>query len=134
MAAPKPWLALTWGVVLQELTNSDIGLAAQSLLNSALVDDTLDDGYVRMVVHYPRCFADLRQILCISIYLESSTGKEVPFGKRATLYTGTANLEEILQVELTGKHIRRVQETQERGKMLVIGKTPHITIDNAYTT
>ena len=51
MAAPKPWLALTWGVVLQELTNSDIGLAAQSLLNSALVDDTLDDGYVRMVVH-----------------------------------------------------------------------------------
>ncbi|KFY31817.1 hypothetical protein V493_00780 [Pseudogymnoascus sp. VKM F-4281 (FW-2241)] len=27
---------------------------------------------------------------------------------------------EILQVKLTGKHIRRVQETQERGKMLVI--------------
>jgi hypothetical protein len=49
------------------------------------------------------------------------------------MYPGTANVEEIFQVELTGKHIKRVQETQERGKMLVMGKTPHITIDNAYT-
>ncbi|KFZ18315.1 hypothetical protein V501_01286 [Pseudogymnoascus sp. VKM F-4519 (FW-2642)] len=87
-----------------QVQNLDIGLAAQSLLNSALVDDTLDDGY----------------ILCISIYLESSNGDKVPFGKRATMYPGTANLEEILQVESTGKHIIRVQETQERGRMLVI--------------
>ena len=76
----------------------------------------------------------MRQILCISIYLESSNGDKVPFGKRATMYPGTANLEEILQVESTGKHIIRVQETQERGKMLVIGKTPYITIRNADIT
>jgi len=30
----------------QELTLPDLGLAAQSLLNNALNDDTLDDGYV----------------------------------------------------------------------------------------
>lgn len=35
----------------KELTNLDTGVAAQSLLNSALADDTLDDGYVRMAVH-----------------------------------------------------------------------------------
>lgn len=50
----------------------------------------------------------------------------MPFGKRATMYPGTADFEEILQVELTGKYIRRVQGTpEERGKMLVIGKTPY---------
>jgi hypothetical protein len=44
------------------------------------------------------------------------------------MYPGTANVEEILQAELTGKYIKRVQETQEeRGKMLVMGKTPYIT-------
>lgn len=67
------------GVVLQELINSDIGRAVQSLLNSALVDDTLDDGYVCMIVH-------TQMLSCISIYLESSSGDKVPFGKRATMY------------------------------------------------
>jgi len=47
----------------------------------------------------------------------------VPFGRRAIVYNGTADLTTILQEEAKGKYIKRVQEeTEERGGMLVMGK------------
>jgi hypothetical protein len=47
----------------------------------------------------------------------------VPFGRRAIVYSGTADLTTILQEEAEGKYIKRVQEeTEERGGMLVMGK------------
>lgn len=65
----------------------------------------------------------VRQILCISIYIELGNIDRTPFGKRATVYKGRADLKEILQTEAAGKHIKRVHETQEeKGKMLVMGK------------
>jgi hypothetical protein len=47
----------------------------------------------------------------------------VPFGRRAIVYSGTADLTTILQEEAEGKYIKRVQEeTEERGGLLVMGK------------
>ena len=47
----------------------------------------------------------------------------MPFGRRAIVYSGTADLTTILQEEAEGKYIKRVQEeTEERGGMLVMGK------------
>jgi hypothetical protein len=47
----------------------------------------------------------------------------VLFGRRAVVYSGTANLTTILQEEAAGKFIKRVQEeTEEQGGMLVMGK------------
>jgi hypothetical protein len=47
----------------------------------------------------------------------------VPFGQRATIYPGTADLEGILQDEVTGKYIQKLQTvSEERGKILIIGK------------
>jgi hypothetical protein len=66
----------------------------------------------------------LRQILCISIYLEPGSTNKVPFGQRATVYRGRADLEGILRAEVAEEHIKRVQGTpEERGKMLVTNKT-----------
>ena len=45
------------------------------------------------------------------------------FGRRAIVYSGTADLTTILREEAEGKYIRRVQgETEERGGTLVMGK------------
>ncbi|KAG0644964.1 hypothetical protein D0Z07_9345 [Hyphodiscus hymeniophilus] len=66
-------------------------LAAQSLLNGALNEDTLDDGW----------------ILAISIYCESSDIGDKSFGKRANVRPGKAPLREILQAEVAGKHIEK---------------------------
>ncbi|KAH7305377.1 hypothetical protein BKA65DRAFT_531190 [Rhexocercosporidium sp. MPI-PUGE-AT-0058] len=57
-----------------------ICVAVESLLNDALDEDTLDDSY----------------ILDILIYVNASGIVKVPFGKRATIYLGTANIEGIL--------------------------------------
>ena len=51
----------------------------------------------------------------------------VPFGRRATVYRGSANLEMILQEERTEKYIKRVQdEAEKQGEMLVMGKISHL--------
>ncbi|KAH6675937.1 hypothetical protein B0J14DRAFT_587659 [Halenospora varia] len=75
-----------------QLQSLDIGVAAESLLNDALDEDTLDNS----------C------ILSISIYVESDGVSKVPFGQRATIYPGTADIEG-LQVA-----------SEERGKLLVM--------------
>jgi hypothetical protein len=65
----------------------------------------------------------LGQILSISIYIQWGNQHEVPFGKRAIVYRGLADLETILQEEATGKYIKRVQEeSMEREDMLVMGE------------
>ncbi|PVH70391.1 cell surface metalloreductase [Cadophora sp. DSE1049] len=88
-----------------QLQSLDIGLAAESLLNDALDEDTLDDSY----------------ILCISIYVDSAGIAKVPFGRRATIYPGTADLEGILQDEVTGKYIQKLHAvSEERGKILIM--------------
>lgn len=47
----------------------------------------------------------------------------MPFGQRATIYPGTADLEGILQDEVAGKYIQKLQTvSEERGKILVMGK------------
>lgn len=46
------------------------------------------------------------QILRISIYFESSNIHKASFG--ATVYSGVANLQDILQAEVTGKHAQDV--------------------------
>jgi len=45
----------------------------------------------------------------------------IPFGERAMLHSGSANLRTILQEEMSGKYINRVQDEQQ-GEMLVMGK------------
>ncbi|KAH9203059.1 hypothetical protein DL95DRAFT_508823 [Leptodontidium sp. 2 PMI_412] len=66
-----------------QLQSLDIGVAAESLLNDALDEDTLDDSY----------------ILDISIYVNAPAIVKVPFGKRAAIYPGTADIEGFLQDE-----------------------------------
>lgn len=69
-------------------------------------------------------FANLVKILCISIYVESDGINKVPFSRRATIYPGTADVDKILQDEVAGKYIKRLQTApEERGKILVLGKT-----------
>jgi hypothetical protein len=45
----------------------------------------------------------------------------VPFGRRAVLYNGSADFAAILQEEMSGKYIERVQG-EKPGDMLVMGK------------
>ncbi|KFZ24853.1 hypothetical protein V502_00675 [Pseudogymnoascus sp. VKM F-4520 (FW-2644)] len=80
------------------------GLAAQSLLNSALDEDKLDDG----------C------ILEVSVYLEHSDSPKFPFGNRATAYPGSAPLLEIFLAEVSGKCIKRprMERADNSGKSL----------------
>ncbi|EQL28308.1 hypothetical protein BDFG_08925 [Blastomyces dermatitidis ATCC 26199] len=87
----------------------DIAIAAQPLLNSLLVDDVLDNGY----------------ILEMSFYMESSTKveDEKPFGKhkRAMLYHNQPNYGEIISSEVSGDYIPRLPNIhEERGRLLVM--------------
>jgi hypothetical protein len=53
----------------------------------------------------------------------------VPFGRRAIVDSGTADLTTILREEAAGKFIKRVQEeTEERGEMLVMGKSSFLLL------
>jgi hypothetical protein len=91
-----------------------------------LSDDTLGDGYVSSIrPNISTLRTDLGQILSISIYIQWGNQHEVPFGKRAIVYQGLADLERIIHEEATGKYIKRVQEESvEREEMLVMGKIP----------
>ncbi|OJD10435.1 hypothetical protein AJ78_08552 [Emergomyces pasteurianus Ep9510] len=87
----------------------NIAIAAQPLLNSLLVDDVLDNGY----------------ILEMSFYMESSTKveDEKPFGKhkRAMLYHNQPNYREIISSEVSGDYIPRLPNIhEERGRLLVM--------------
>lgn len=66
-------------------------VAAQPLLNGALDEDTLDDGW----------------ILAISIYCESSNIGNKSFGKRAKFHQGRAPLRSIIEAEVAGDFIEK---------------------------
>ncbi|KFY19587.1 hypothetical protein V493_07902, partial [Pseudogymnoascus sp. VKM F-4281 (FW-2241)] len=91
--------------LIWQIRNKADGLAAQSLLNSALDEDKLDDG----------C------ILEVSVYLEHSESPKFPFGNRATAYPGSAPLLEIFLAEVSGKCIKRprMERADNSGKSLV---------------
>ncbi|KAI9774177.1 MAG: hypothetical protein M1839_001879 [Geoglossum umbratile] len=74
-----------------QVRDIDVTIAAQPLLNGALKEDTLDDGW----------------ILAISIYCESSDIRNKSFGKRANVYPGKAPVRDILQAEVAGEHIEK---------------------------
>lgn len=65
------------------------------------------------------------KILCISIYLESGGIHKVPFGKRATVYSGVANLREIFHAEVTAKPAENVDpEHGSNGSKTITGEEP----------
>ncbi|KKY29207.1 putative cell surface metalloreductase [Phaeomoniella chlamydospora] len=75
------------------------------MLNSALKDDTLTEGY----------------ILKISIYIEWGAQHDIPFGKRAKVYQGSAPMETILEQEVEGRFIERVEgESEVQGSTIVL--------------
>ncbi|KAF1974405.1 hypothetical protein BU23DRAFT_579832 [Bimuria novae-zelandiae CBS 107.79] len=104
-----------------QVRDIDVTIAAQSLLNDVLDEDTLDDGW----------------ILAISIYCESSNIRSKSFGRRAKVYPGKAPLRDIVQAEVRGDHIERKlagnvhpepgQPAQRDGKLLItVSGTDHI--------
>ncbi|QKX63192.1 uncharacterized protein TRUGW13939_10361 [Talaromyces rugulosus] len=87
----------------------DIAIAIQSVLNGLLDDDLLKKSY----------------LLTISIHVKSGgiIGDKLTFGnhKRAVVYKGSADYEQILPAELSGEFIQRLPGAQEeRGEMLVM--------------
>ena len=98
----------------------------EPLLNAALTDDTLDEGYVGIMIHNRKTqCAKRKQILSISIYVASGAKRGVPLGQRVKIYYGSVpDLEKIFGEEWAGKYINRVQEeTGKREDMAVLGKT-----------
>jgi hypothetical protein len=74
------------------------------------------------------CKLSWKQILDISIYIESGGVDQVSFGKRAIVYSSSADLGTILREERQGKYIKKVQEeTGEQGEMLVMGEILYLT-------
>jgi hypothetical protein len=98
----------------------------EPLLNAALTDDTLDEGYVGILSHSRKTQCTKgKQILSISIYVASGTKRRVPLGQRVEIYYGSApDWEKIFGEEWTGRYINKVQEeTGKRGDMAVLGTT-----------
>ncbi|KAK2037620.1 hypothetical protein LZ31DRAFT_434728, partial [Colletotrichum somersetense] len=87
-----------------KLGTLELAAAVKDLLNSALMEDTLDDGY----------------ILKISIYIEHISQSD-DMSPRATIVKGIPDFGAILREEVEGKYIRRVQETEKkRGDMIIL--------------
>ncbi|TGO56040.1 hypothetical protein BCON_0083g00330 [Botryotinia convoluta] len=74
-----------------QVRDIDVTIAMQPLLNGALSEDTLDDGW----------------ILDISIYCESTDIKK-SFGKRANVYPGKVSLQDIIQAETLERKMTRI--------------------------
>ncbi|WQF90597.1 Putative FAD-binding 8, ferric reductase, NAD binding domain-containing protein [Colletotrichum destructivum] len=90
-----------------KLGTIELAVAVKDLLDGALMEDTLDDGY----------------ILKISIYIEHISQSH-DISPRATIVKGTPDFDAILRTEVEGKYIRRVQEKEKRREdMLVLGKS-----------
>jgi len=126
----------------KHLTTRDVTLAAQPLLNSALNEDTLDDGWVCIMIFIKFQVSNSgAQILAISIYCESINIHNKSFGKRANVYRGKAPLRDIFQAELgeqteipvknldwetetlvEEKKVESGEPIKRDGKMLVTGK------------
>ncbi|KAJ9654802.1 hypothetical protein H2201_008941 [Coniosporium apollinis] len=95
----KSWKNRTRRVhLIWQLQAFGIGLAVQSLLNGALDDDTIDQGYDRFSA---------------SLYIKLDNAGNIRFGRRATVYKGSADLQQILEEEVSGKYIEAVGKTEE---------------------
>lgn len=90
-----------------QVRDIDVTIAVQPLLNGALSEDTLDDGW----------------ILDISIYCESRD-TTVSFGKRASVYPGKAPIHDIIQEEISKRQMetKPVKEMDWNTESLVYEK------------
>ncbi|OCT49043.1 hypothetical protein CLCR_04721 [Cladophialophora carrionii] len=90
-----------------QIRDLNLALAAETLLNGALDEDTLDDGW----------------ILDISIYCAQDDIPRTSFGKRAHVFAGPAPLGEIFQAERAGRSTekKRMQQVDWNTQRLVSG-------------
>jgi len=77
-----------------QIEDIEVGIAGQSILNDALLEDR-------------------HRILTISVYWQSSDIPKFSFGKRTTLYSGSAPLHQIVAEEVAGEHQGPNQEQPE---------------------
>ncbi|KAM4063629.1 ferric reductase like transmembrane component domain-containing protein [Hirsutella rhossiliensis] len=80
-------------------------LAIERLLNNALDDDTLDDGYTK--------------ILQISVYVEHAK-RDDKISPRANVIKGVPDWDTIVREEVAGKHIKRVQEEAKTRENMIV--------------
>jgi NAD(P)H-flavin reductase len=116
---------LDWYLLTRADTSVAMIVAVMPLLNSALVEDTLDYGYVGFSASKTqRQRTKKQQALSISIYVKDNVSIE-SLGKRVTIYHGDApDFEGILDAEQKGRYIDRVQEENGRREdMAVLGET-----------
>jgi hypothetical protein len=78
------------------------------MLNRALEEDKLDHGCVGYDIPLPSALANAHagQILSLSVYVESQSSPEMPFGSRARIYPGPAPLAEIVLDELSARYVK----------------------------
>lgn len=103
-------------------------MAIERLLNNALDDDTLDDGYVRTHASWMDPLLTTDKILQISVYAEHAK-RDDKISPRANVIKGLPDWDTIVREEATGKYIKRVQEeAKAREDMVVTGKCPEASI------
>jgi hypothetical protein len=62
--------------------------------------------YVALCLSRAIANANAGQILSLSVYVESQSSPEMPFGARAKIYPGPAPLAEIVLGELSARHMK----------------------------
>ncbi|KAK1712145.1 hypothetical protein BDP67DRAFT_438113 [Colletotrichum lupini] len=93
------------------LDTIELAVAIKDLLDGALKEDTLDDGY----------------ILKISIFVQHiSQGRDI--SPRATIAKGAPDFDAIIRGEVEGKYIRRVQDNEKgrEGMMVLASASPKV--------
>jgi hypothetical protein len=101
-------------------------IATKPLLNLALTEDALEDGYVCISSMAARRYRTKQwQILSISIYVASGVKSIESLGKRVTIHrNGIPSFETILQEERDGRYVNRVQEESwKQEDMAVLSET-----------
>ncbi|KAK1989752.1 hypothetical protein LX36DRAFT_676348 [Colletotrichum falcatum] len=86
-----------------KLDTLGLAVAVKDLLDSALMEDTLDDGY----------------ILKISIYIEDIfQGDDI--SPRVTIMKGIPDFDAILREEVEGTYIRRIQKNEKKRENMMV--------------
>ncbi|XP_044715029.1 uncharacterized protein HRG_11297 [Hirsutella rhossiliensis] len=98
----RKWIHLVWKLKTFDL---ELPLAIERLLNNALDDDTLDDGYTK--------------ILQISVYVEHAK-RDDKISPRANVIKGVPDWDTIVREEVAGKHIKRVQEEAKTRENMIV--------------
>ena len=118
------------------------GALAQDLLNQALKEDTLDDGYVSLSCsRFIIILLTLSQILSISVYYASGNAKRGLLNegqhRRVSIHHGLMNLADLLRAEVAGVRSpatsREGQEYSYDEKTLVeeelVGAGPNVSAE-----